>query len=389
MMGRMGHVSHMRLGRVSRLGGLGELGGDVGLDGYDVVDGDDGPYARCHTSSGVVVQQRRVRVHTSVTQLNCASDGSISEYETDVEDNVEDETLDVNGVNLVKYLYRNETWSKNNFTYDPPRMTFSGRKGTTRDFHRMPTILALWELFWPFNLLRKIVDETNRYATKIKGDGTIEGGSKLKDITVACLKAFIAMHIYMGIKRQPNSKVYWDREGSFFHCLTISNIMTHERFCEIRRCLHITNPEVYEHIQKGEPDYDKMHQTRWLVDEIRKACMREWSLGKYLTIDEMMICYKGSYCLACHYMLKKPEKWGIKVWCLADSCSKFVYNFDIYCGKNLDAKVRIVVPQGEASLAHAIVMNLLQGLEEKEHCIIIDNHFSSIGLFKDLALKGT
>jgi hypothetical protein len=86
--------------------------------------------------------------------------------------------------------------------------------------------------------------------------------------------------------------------------------MTRERFCEIRRCLHITNPAQYEHIQKGKPSYDKMHQTRWLVDEI---CKKEWSLGKYLTIDEMMIRYKGSYCPARQYMPKKPEKWGIKV----------------------------------------------------------------------------
>jgi hypothetical protein len=215
----------------------------------------------------------------------------------------------------------------------------------------MPTILALWESFWPFNLLRKIVDETIRYATKVKGDGTTEGGPKWKDITVACLKAFIAVHIYMGIKRQPNSKVYWHWEGSFFHCPTISNIMTRERFCDIRRCLHITNTAEYEHIQKGEPDYDKMCQTKWLIDEIRKACMRDWSLGKYLTIDEMMIRYKGSYYPARQYMPKKQEKWGIKVWCLAD--------FDIYCGKYLEAEVRVVVLQGEASLAHAIVMKLL------------------------------
>jgi hypothetical protein len=125
-----------------------------------------------------------------------------------------------------------------------------------------------------------------------------------------------------------------------------------------------------------------MRQTRWLVEEICKACLKEWSLGKYLTIDEMMIQYKGSYCLARQYIPKKPEKWGIKVWCLVDSSSKFVFNFDIYCGKNVEAEVPVVVPQGEASLVHAIVMKLL-----KDHCIVMDNYFSSIGLFKDLALK--
>jgi hypothetical protein len=72
--------------------------------------------------------------------------------------------------------------------------------------------------------------------------------------------------------------------------------MIQKRFGEIRRCLHITNPTTYEHIEKGQLGYDKMQQTRWLVEEICKACMKEWLLGKYLTIDEMMIHYKGSYC---------------------------------------------------------------------------------------------
>jgi hypothetical protein len=48
-----------------------------------------------------------------------------------------------------------------------------------------------------------------------------------------------------------------------------------------------------------------------------------------------------------------------------------------------------VVPQGEASLAHPIVIKLLQGLENKGHCIVMDNYFSSTSPFKDLALKGT
>jgi hypothetical protein len=331
-------------------------------------------------------RKKRVRLPTAVTQLSTGLGSSIAEYETDLEDDADNENVNCDGI---KHMFRDETWSQNNFTYDPPRMAFSGRQGTTRTFHRMPTMLALWELFWPYNILRKIVEETNRYARHVKSDGSTEGGPKWKDITVACLKAFIVVHIYMGMKREPNIKAYWHREGSLFHCPIISNIMTWERFREIRRCLHITNPATYEHIEKGQLGYDKVRQTRWLVEEIRKACMREWSLVKFLTIDEMMIRYKGSYCPTRQYMPKKPEKWGIKVWCLADLSSKFVYNFDIYYGKNVETEVRVVVPRGEASLAHAIVMKLLQGLENKGHYIVMDNYFSSIGLFKELALNGT
>jgi hypothetical protein len=33
-------------------------------------------------------------------------------------------------------------------------------------------------------------------------------------------------------------------------------------------------------------------------------------------------------------------------------------------------------------------MKLLRGLEEKGHCVVMDNYFCSIPLFEDLAKKG-
>jgi hypothetical protein len=87
-------------------------------------------------------------------------------------------------------------------------------------------------------------------------------------------------------------------------------------------------------------------------------------------------------------MPKKPEKWRIKFWVLADSVSKFIYCFEIYCGKNLEAEVRVEVPSGQGDAAYRIVMKLLQGLEEKGHCVVMDKFFCSIPLFRDFASKG-
>jgi hypothetical protein len=98
------------------------------------------------------------------------------------------------------------------------------------------------------------------------------------------LKAFLAIHMYMDMKRQPNHKSYWDKEGFLFHCPIISNIMSWARFSQLRQCLHITNPAFYERIQKGDVDYDKLRQVRWLVDAIQEACSREWSSGKLLPL---------------------------------------------------------------------------------------------------------
>jgi hypothetical protein len=87
-------------------------------------------------------------------------------------------------------------------------------------------------------------------------------------------------------------------------------------------------------------------------------------------------------------MSNKPEKWGIKFWVLADSVSKFIYCFEIYCGKNLEAEVRMEGPCGEVGAAYGVVINLLQGLEGRGHCVVMDNFFCSIPLFKDLVKKG-
>jgi hypothetical protein len=183
-------------------------------------------------------------------------------------------------------------------------------------------------------------------------------------------------------------KSYWEREGSFFHGPTISNIMTRRRIKELVRCLHITDPATYEHIPNGDPEYDKIWQIRWLVEEIRSACMKEWSLGEFLTIDEMMVWYKWTYCPIRQYIPKKSEKWGIKFWMLVDSASKFIYCFNIYCGKNLQVEVRVPAPIEQGVATYGVVMNLLQGLEDKGHYMVMDNFFTSIPLFRDMARKG-
>ena len=136
------------------------------------------------------------------------------------------------------------------------------------------------------------------------------------------------------------------------------------------------------------PRYKKLHQVRWLVDELRHLFRRERELGEFLTVDEMMISYKGTYCPMHQYLLNKPCKWDIKVWCLTDSSLKYIYDFDVYCGHdhNLAVDTEPVQPvvRGEPRLAHNVVLNLVRGLEGKVHVIVMDNYFSSIGLFEEL-----
>jgi hypothetical protein len=87
-------------------------------------------------------------------------------------------------------------------------------------------------------------------------------------------------------------------------------------------------------------------------------------------------------------MANKPEKWGIKVWCLADSITKFVSNFQIYVGKSQNVGEEEQRARRDSTLAHGVVVDLLGGHENKGHVVAMDNYFTSVRLFKDLLGKG-
>jgi hypothetical protein len=284
----------------------------------------------------------------------------------------------------IKYTYRDDTWKQDHFTYDPKPRHFIGVSGPTRWWNQMPTMMQLFELFWSFTILQDIVNETNRYATSRNGDGILPGGAGWQLLTVAEFKAWLAIWLYMGMKRHPNMKSYWMKEGSIFHCPIISKTMSRDRFKALTRCFHITNPATYVR-EKGLPGYDKLGQTRWLVDSIRESCKRVWQLGKMCTIDEMMIRYKGTYCPLRQYMPQKPQKWRIKIWCMACSVTKFVWNFAVYCGKTDETEKVPRIARREPRLAHKVVLDLAAEVQGKGHVISMDNFFTSVGLFEELA----
>ena len=120
------------------------------------------------------------------------------------------------------------------------------------------------------------------------------GGAQWREFIVLEFKAYVAIWLYMSMKRQPKIKSYWMREGFIFHCPSISNVMTQKQFMALNKYLHIIDPIEYVK-KKGLPSYDKLEQVWWLVNAIWDSCTRVWKLGKFCTIDEMMIWYKGTY----------------------------------------------------------------------------------------------
>jgi hypothetical protein len=200
-------------------------------------------------------------------------------YEEDRVSDMENEGGDLDNGGGIKYVYHDETWKQEHFIYDPKLQEFIGISEPTTRWNQFSTMLQLFELFWSFHILWDIVNKTNRYATSRNKDGVIPGDADWELFTIAEFKAWLAIWLYMGMKRQPNMKSYWIKEGSVFHCSIISKVMSRNRFNALIRCFHITNPTTYVN-EKRLPRYDKLGQTRWLVDKIRESCKKGMEIGE-------------------------------------------------------------------------------------------------------------
>ena len=66
-----------------------------------------------------------------------------------------------------------------------------------------------------------------------------------------------------------------------------------------------------------------------------------YTLNRELSVDEAMVGFKGRLSFI-QYLPKKPTKWGMKAFVLADSSTGYVYNWRLYTGMCKEQQVPYV-----------------------------------------------
>jgi hypothetical protein len=143
-----------------------------------------------------------------------------------------------------------------------------------------------------------------------------------------------------------------------------------------------------------------------MMDEIRDRFKSIWSPNQQMTVDEGMVMYKGKYCPVQQYMPLKPVRFGIKVWSAANALSKYLWNFEVYCGKSgnphdddvneeggsgQDGSSKEEGPcsgKGKGLQGRNVVKHLMQDLGGQDHIVTTNNFFTSMPLFLDLLDNG-
>ena len=87
-------------------------------------------------------------------------------------------------------------------------------------------------------------------------------------------------------------------------------------------------------IPKGQPGHDPLYKLRPLLDPLIGNFQAAYTLNRELSVDEAMVGFKGRLSFL-QYLPRKPTKWGMKAFVLADSSNGYVYNWKLYTGMHI------------------------------------------------------
>lgn len=211
-----------------------------------------------------------------------------------------------------------------------------------------------------------LVEQTNLYARQNRT-------RHWQDTNASEIRAFIGVLIAAGLHSLPEIRMCWSSDP-LFRIQPVADVMSRSRFMKLLGNLHVADNS--QAPGRLHPDFDKLYKIRPLLTFMNDkfACSAVQSSSQ--SIDESMILFKGRSSIR-QYMPMKPIKRGYKVWVRCDSRTGFVYQLQLYTGKE----------EGESSstgLGTRVVKHLTQTLAGTFIHITFDNFFSSVELIQDL-----
>ena len=276
-------------------------------------------------------------------------------------------------------------WEVVDSTQDTPRGTFpfTATSGPRISLGPQATPYDYYTHFLGDDFLQMIVTGTNTYADhkiqKLRQTGRLSPGSrwhKWKPVSMEEMRAVMAIIINMGIMSIPDLEAYWKTSWEcyiqFFH-----DVMGRNRFQEIFWNLHIPQPAT---------STLRVDKVSLLLDHIRSRSQAAFYPGREVSVDETMVGFRGRVSFK-QYCPKKPIKYGLKFFVLADSSTGFVYNFVLYTGS--EVTTRLPSAFSDLPVPGQFVMTLVEDLLDRGHIMYTDRYYSSIPLANALCRRNT
>lgn len=254
--------------------------------------------------------------------------------------------------------------------------TVVSNSGIQGDATNAANYVDFFKSFITDEMLDLIVTETNQYITN--------ENKAVTHVTKNEILAFFGILLAAGKNhnRKQHISELW-KSNKLFQQHFYTAVMSRNRFTTIYSKLRFDNRETRS--ERINTSGCRDEAIKFIFDKFTKQCIKNYSPGEDLTVDERLATYRGR-CPFKVFMKSKPGRYGIKLWMASDSKSGYICNGQIYTGKRDNKR--------ETNQGCRVVLDMVRPYFESGRGVTTDNFFTSVDLAKtlmknNLALTGT
>lgn len=246
--------------------------------------------------------------------------------------------------------------------------------GVTQGAKFATSELECWGLFFSNEMLQNILRYTNvRIKRKIEACEDLSKHTYMKECSMEEFRAFLGLLYIAGLNRsgRQNLSDLWASDGTGVEVFRL--VMSQQRFHFIQSCLCFDDDTTREQRKQ----LDNLAPIRELFEAFVENCKTTYLPGECLTIDEMLIAFRGR-CKFRQYIPSKPAKYGIKIIALVDSTNFYILNLEIYPGKQPAG------PFAASNKPFDVVNRIVGPISKSNRNLTFDNWFTSYDLVEHL-----
>lgn len=256
------------------------------------------------------------------------------------------------------------SWSCNVANFTPKRiLPVENDSVVTLNLNGSCTTLDVFLKLFPKSLFMQISHFTNKRLTLLSTQ-------KKKTIAETCpeeIMIVLGSILIMSYNRVPAMRYYWSTNPSLGN-QAIKNVISRDRFQILYSKLYFNDPEKPQ-------DASKLYYIEPVLECLKYTFGNSRTESSHQSIDESMSKFKGHASLK-QFVPSKPVKRGVKVWIRSDAKSGYVYDANIYQGKEMETV--------EGTLGERVVSKLVQSIKTPDVTLCFDRFFTTVNLLHTL-----
>lgn len=275
-------------------------------------------------------------------------------------------------------------WAKCRGLHVPKQIDFTARERILVELPNEPNEWDFLNLYLTDTIIELVVRETNRYAEQFitENEANLKEHSNVKSwekTTVNEIKTYLAMLVLMGIVYKARTPMYWSTD-TILETPIFAKIMQRNRFQLLTKFIHFADNDRFD---PNDPNRDRLYKIKEVCDLFRQQWKTVYSPGRYLSVDESLVLFKGRLAFK-QYIRTKRSRFGIKFYTLSTDKGITLDNI-IYCGKLEDD----LDPEEGYLTTERIPITLLKDYLQKGRVVYLDNFYMTPKLAQFLLDHGT